>query len=440
MEEAPSRSFFGIIFTSILLTLLLFTCSKVGDYYTVVQNWAEYRCQVEIMLLASLFGHDTMENLQFCLKAGFDNRASTAVAPFYGILNSFTTTLMTLLSSINSIRMVFATLVGSISQVFSEFTSRIESLMYRIQYSALRMKFLMSRIFGTIYSLMYMGMSGIKASQNAMNTLPFKFLTFMSCFSPETLVSVEQKGAIEIKDVQIGDVFEGTTTRVTGLVKMLGDGQEMIDIDGCHVSGNHYIKEGVWKYARNSAVGTKIAPWEGTVERPLISLNTSTHTLPIGAHLFSDYHETEEADSYTMSRILGRLNCRNQPEPTNHTNYITGVDPSTEILLDDGTYCPAHSITLGTKTRHGTIVGIIIRECSTFSIHNGERFGYATAVWKDGWKRGEIDDTTPGVCINFAIEITAMLETRGGIVFRDMFEIHHMDVEEAYKNIMEGRV
>lgn len=442
-QEAP-RSFFAIIFTSLLLTMILFGCSKVGDYYTVVQNWSEYRCQVEIMFLASLFGHDTMENLQFCLKAGFDNRASSSVAPFYGILTGFTKTLMTLLSSINSIRMVFATLVGSISQVFSEFTGRIEALMYRIQYSAMRMKFLMSRIFGTMYSIMYMGMSGIKASQNAVNTLPFKFLTFMSCFRPETLVNIEHRGAIEIRDVKIGDVFDVfdvTNIRVTGIVTMMGDGQEMIDIGGCHVSGNHYIKEGTWKYARDSAFGTKIAPWNGSATRPLISLNTSTHTLPIGPFLFSDYHETEDADTATMVRVLARLNGHStQTEGlTDHTNYITGVAPSTEIVLDDGTFCPAHSITLGMKLRHGTVLGIIVRECSTFSVHKGERFGYATAIWKDSWTRGDLDDTTPGLCINFAIESSATIETRGGTLFRDMFEIHDMDVEETYKNLMEVR-
>ena len=120
-----------------------------------------------------------------------------------------------------------------------------------------------------------------------------------------------------------------------------------------------------------------------------------------------------------------------------YKNYITGVHGDTEICLEDGTYCPADSIELGTKVRHGTIVAIIKRECATFSIYKGETFGYATAIWKEGWVRGDsIDDTTPGICISFAVSPSAVLETRGGTIFRDMFEIHDLDIQTAYADAM----
>lgn len=437
--EAPSRNFFGIIFTTIVLTMILFGSSNYTNYRTVVDNWPEYRCQVEIMIFASLFGHNTLENMQYCLQAGFDSRAGFTVKPFYDLLGGFTMTLSTLLSSVNSIRLVFATLVGNISTVFTEFSQRMQALMYRIQYTSMRLQFLMKRVYATMYSLTFMGMSGMKAAENLTNTSMFKFMSSMSCFPPETIVAIENKGLIELKDVRIGDVFQGTTSRVTGVVSMLGDGQEMVDISGCHVSGTHYIWEGGWKYARDSVHAKKIAPWISDPARPLLSLNTSTHTLPIGGHIFSDYHETEEADAQTMRMVLDRLNGQKSSE-TSQPNYITGVALDTELRLADGTCIPAHSITLGTKLRHGTVVGRIVRECSTFSIYGGERFGSATAVWsvaKGMWERGVVDESTPAPCITFAVDSSATMETKAGTVFRDMFEIHDFDTEEVYKKYME---
>jgi hypothetical protein len=436
-NDSNKQSFVAIIVTTLLLMGLLFGSSKAGDYYIVKNNWGEYRCQMEIMLFASMFGHDTMENLQFCLGAGFNARAAVSVSPFYGILAGFTTTLMTLLSSINSVRMVFANLVGSISQVFGEFSSRVQALMYRIQATAIRIKFLMSRVFGTMYSIVYMGMSGIKATQNFSRTPMFKFIEWMACFPPETPLAVKGKGMVEMKDVQIGDTLENGP-RVTGTVRILGDGQQMVDIKDCSVSASHYIYEDErWILSMYSKRATKGEIWDGGAARPLTCLVTSNHRLPIGDLLFSDYHETESADQATMTRIINRLNGASSVH--SYKNYVTGVAPETEILLEDGTYCPAHSIQLGTRVRHGTIMAIMIRECSTFTEHNGERFGYATAVKKGkSWLRGDTIIVETGLCITFAVSPSAILQTRAN-QFRDMFELHDLDIQTEYAKEMTER-
>lgn len=437
--ESKQPSFVALFITTFLLVSILFGTSKVGDYYTVKQNWGQYRCQAEIMLFASLFGHDTMENLSFCLGEGFNARASVSVSPFYGILSGFTTTLMTLLTSINSIRMTFANLVGSVSQVFSEFSGRVAALMYRIQGTAARMKFLMGRVFGTMYSLMFMGMSGIKATQNFSNTSIFKFIAFMACFPPETLVVLKNKGSVPMKDVVIGDTLESNDARVTGTVRILGDGQRMIDMGGCSVSASHYVQEdGRWILSKDSRKGKQAEVWQGGIERPLTCLVTSTHTLPIGDILFSDYHETEDADRTTMNTLLQRLNGGIASTHV-HANYITGVDPATDILLEDGTYCPAHLITLGTRLRYGIIMAIIVRECSTFTTYTGETFGYATAIRKGkAWLRGDEMILRKGLCISFAVSPSAMIETRYNCI-RDMFEVHDLNIQTEYASAMEKR-
>ena len=432
--EPSKSSFVAIFMTTVIWLIVIFSTSKVADYYTVKNNWGEYRCQMEIMLFASLFGHDTMENLQFCLGEGFNARASISVSPFYGILSGFTSTLMTLLSSINSIRMVFASLVGSISQVFSEFSSRVQMLMYRIQATAARMKFLMNRVSATMYSVVYMGMSGIKAGQNFTKTPPFKFMTWMACFPPETPLYIQGRGYTKMKDVRLGDVID-KATRVTGTVSIIGDGQQMYSIDGCSVSASHYVKEdGAWILSKDSVRAKPEGEWVGGIDRPLTCLVTSNHILPIGNIVFSDYHETEDADRTTMSKILKRLNGTSSLHF--HRNYITGVDPATEVLCEDGSYRPAHTIGLGTRLRHGVVMAVMVRECSTFMEYKGERFGYATAVWKGkSWLRGEEMILGNGLCITFAVSPSAIIETRYNKI-RDMFEIHDFDVQLEYAEKM----
>jgi len=289
-----------------------------------------------------------------------------------------------------------------------------------------------------MFSMMYMGMSGIQSFDNFTRTPIFGFLNAMSCFPPETKLQLKGRGDVEMNDIKIGDILEDNI-RVTGTVRILGDGQQMIEMDDILVSATHYIKEGgKWILSQDSIRGKKGEIWNGGVTRPLTCLITSTNTIPIGKFIFSDYHESEDADRSTMNRILGRLNYGEESLHL-HKNYITGVDPKTDILLEDGSYCPANLITLGTRVKHGVIMGIMIRECSTFTEYNNERLGYATAVLKGkNWLRGQEIIIDNGLCITFAVHPSAIIETRHNLL-RDMFEIHDFDIQVEYDSSMKQR-
>jgi hypothetical protein len=84
-------------------------------------------------------------------------------------------------------------------------------------------------------------------------------------------------------------------------------------------------------------------------------------------------------------------------------------------------------------------MGIIVRECSTFTEYNGEKLGYATAVWKGKqWLRGKEMSIESGTCINFAVYPSAIIETRKNLL-RDMFEIHDLDIQSEYVSSMKNR-
>ena len=158
----------GILLTTLICIGVLVGSSFLTNINEVKNNWQTYRCRPDVMLMAPIYGQDAQQNLEFCLKHGFDQRANSATSPFYTYLASFTGVLTVLLSSINSIRMTFATIIGTATTVFSEFSQRIQALFYRIQLTAIKIKYLMSRVFAAFYAVIFMGVGGVKAATEAL--------------------------------------------------------------------------------------------------------------------------------------------------------------------------------------------------------------------------------------------------------------------------------
>jgi hypothetical protein len=91
----------------------------------------------------------------------------------------------------------------------------MKQLTYHIRVSAMRINFLMKRLFGTLNAMTYMTVSGITAMSNFGDTFLFKFLdTF--CFDPDTPISVKGKGLIPISQVEMNDELENDS-RVTSV-------------------------------------------------------------------------------------------------------------------------------------------------------------------------------------------------------------------------------
>ena len=426
-----------------IFIIILTSMNRLIDIDTIKSDWPKYRCRPDVMIMAGIYGHDAAENINFCLNNGFQERAKSAMGPFYSFLEMFVNILMTLLKSINSIRMIFATIVGSVTQILKEFTTRIKALFSRIQMTAFRIKWLMQRIFATMNSLIFMTMSGLQAVNNFGNTFLFKFLdTF--CFDPDTPIETLQ-GTKPIKDVQIRDVLKDGS-RVTATFQFAADGQEMVSLPGnILVSTNHYLlHEGKWIHSADHPLAQPAAPWSGGTKRPLICLNTDTHTFQIGSFTFRDYDETEEGDYETMCTVLEQLNGK--PCKTNVKEYSCCVDGSTCIKTSSG-FVKASELSLGTKLPQGEIAGIVKKQISSKCLVDGVAFAPGTAIWSEEhgcWKRA--GDLQPGIgCqpeifYSFVVTPSACLETESGLIFRDYVEIHSPDTEAAYSAALLAKV
>lgn len=431
----------GFLLTTLIFIGVLVGLSKLQDYKTVKENWQEYRCRPDVMIMADIYGHSSSENLEYCLKNGFDTRASQSIKPFYTYLSLFVNTLMTMLANLNSIRMTFATLIGTTTQVFREFSIRIQALMSRIQYTVYRIRFLMGRVFGIMYSVIFMGMAGIKAGQNFSNTFLFKFLdTF--CFDPDTPVEVEGKGWIPIRHATIGDILVKGGDHITATFAFAADGQSMVRLPGTIlVSTNHYLLHPItktWIQAKDHPHAVAVDDWQGGTERPLICLNTESHQFQIGAYTFADYDETSAGDAQAMSEVMSMLN--NRPSPSQHSCSEMACAPETMIRLANGNGIPASSLSLGTWLSHGQVVGLVQKEVSQVCTYKGEVFAAGTTVWHEeslAWVR--VSEVAPVVVLStktpftsFVVSPSAVLETASGLVFRDYVEIHDPRLEASY--------
>ncbi len=436
----------GLTLFTIGFLFALFGIQKFIDVENNKKNWDKVRCRPDVMILADFYGHNSIENLNFCLKSMFDMQSAGLIAPFYTYLKQFVDILMVFLNSINSIRMTFATMIGTITQVFQNFSDRIKALMYRIQYTAIRIRFLMSRVFATMFSIVFMGMSGIKAAQNFSNTFLFKFMdTF--CFDPDTPINVWKEGTLKkiaIRDVQIGDVVE-EGGRVTSTFQFAADGQEMVSLEGILVSTNHYVRyNGSWIQARDHPLAQPVSDWSGGTERPLICLNTQTNTFRIGNFVFRDYDETREGDRDAMQSVNNALNGCSDPNSVPACSQMA-CGPEVRLRLADGSSVPASEVCLGTKLSHGTVVGVVQKEVDEVVILHGERFAAGTSVWDskaNRWRRGAAWKAAsllqkPQTFYSFVITPSACIETKSGLMFRDYVEIHDPHFEESYAQALE---
>ena len=416
-----------------------------ADINEVKQNWSKYRCRPNIMPFASMYGHNTSENFNFCLMNMFNAEMGPALAPIFAILNSLLTTLVTLLQTANSIRLQFATMMGGVNTVFQNFADRFKQLMSAVQMSAYRMKLLMGRLYGAFFAMIYMSIAGMTAMQNFTETALFGFLdTF--CFDPDTLVDIEGKGLTKVKDVKIDDVFVQTGGKVTSTFAFAADGQPMVELPGSIlVSTNHYVYYfGHWIQAGEHPLAKKRGVWQGGNERPLICFNTSDHKIPIGHFVFLDYDETEEGDKETMDWIDVRLNAK-RSSYSRTFDYTNVVDKDTLIKMKNGNFKCIKEIQLGEFLSTGRVVGLIQKQNQFFcELPLNQYVSPGLTYWqKNQWVRaGDVlpinQHLYPHTYYSLVVLGSASFETNRGTMMRDYVEIHSPEAEQFYAKRIES--
>ena len=423
-----------------LIFALMAAMDQMADYQKVRANWKDYRCQPLIMPFAAAYGYDTGENFQFCMKNIFTGYAQEMTAPFSSILATFTKILGSITKTINRVKESVATMGGGIATIFQDFTDRIMNFFFQLRLSAIRIKNMIFRMEAIMYSVIYMGISAIKAGQNFGNTFLFSFLdTF--CFPPETPVHVKGRGLVPIYQVQIGDLLVPTNSRVTAKFHFAAQGQPMVALNNSiQVSTNHYIEHsGRWIPAADHPDAKPIGPYE---RQSLICLNTEDHVIPMGPYRFRDYDETAEADKATMQMVEKRLNGSPTTPYSSITENSPTFHPDTYVKLYDGSLSKVKDLRVTMKLSTGDwIAGIFHKEVQEVcEISPNEWIGSATLFWNSTtnlWTRAGISVPThhyksPTVFIGLIVLTGSRIELASGIVLRDYLELCSPDTEQFY--------
>lgn len=457
-----------VILLGILLAyIIILGLSQFASYKKVKDNWNEYRCSPGVMPFASFYGFDANENFNFCLGKIFNLHAGPSVSSFTSMFKSLASVLTILISSLNSMRLAVGTLGGGINVIFQEFADRIRGMFMALRVSSIRIRNLMTRLYATFFSMIYIALSAITGVQNFGNTVLFRFLdTF--CFAPETLIQVKGKGFIECKYISIGDILQPGGERVTSTFHFMSDGQPMVILprkdekvwqQTIHVSTNHYLLfQGKHIRAENHPDAIPTIPWNGGTQRPLICFNTDKHTITFGGYTFMDYDETSLADEETMINIQEKLNSEKKLGTTPSQSrsrsplpgeYSPSLDPEIRVILNDNRRFPASNLMLGDKlSTNSEIVGIISKEVQEITrTPSGKEIGAATLIWDvhtNSWKRakelwGSVKITVPKIFKSFICTPNSQLEiaTEPVLRIRDYLEICSPDSEEAYSKALE---
>ena len=108
------------------------------------------------------------------------------------------------------------------------------------------------------------------------------------CFSPETIVKLQNGESRPMKDLEIGDVLSnGSVVKAT--MKILNDTDPYYRLPGnILVTGSHYVKDGdTFKRVKD----VEKAERTDTIEKTVYCLVTSDHKIPVGDFVFWDWED-----------------------------------------------------------------------------------------------------------------------------------------------------
>jgi len=452
-ELWPVSSALMLIILIILAAVgIIFGIETLSNLDNIKEDWPKYRCSPAIMPFASVFGHNTKENFDFCMNKIFNTFSLPFIGSIGSIFSEFSSFLQSIFNSINSLRQTIATLGGGVNVIFQEFTDRITNFFFTLKLSAIRMKMLFGRMYATLFSVMYMGMSGISGMTSFTNTYLFSFLdTF--CFPGETTLIVRDTKeitgirAVPIKDIKIGDVLLPGHSTVTATFQFYSRGQEMVRLGPVTVSTNHYVfHEGKPIMAGDHPYAIRLGPWDS--DDLLYCVNTSNHKIPVSYLQFMDYDETSEGDNDTFHLIDRRINGVSMKKQVkkdySYKDSCFAIEEHAKIKTENGTYA-AKDITIGMKLSTGSeVVGLIRRQVvESCTLPNQVHVTPATLYWKaeeNQWRRcGEDYEFVEkkDEWISFVVVPNSQIELEDGTRVRDYMELCSPDAEQYYTQILE---
>lgn len=436
----------AVLLTVLLLVglILMFAVTNVQE---IIKNWSRYRCNPAFMPFASAAGYDTTENFQFCLNSIFGEKAKEVFAPIFALLANFTQIIKLIVDVSLGLRKMFSNFFLGMNRFVRNVRDRIQALMFQIRMSFMKMQNLMGRVYATMFSVIFMGMSAITAGMNiSENSLVEFILEF--CFHPDTLVTMQDGTTKRIEDIQIGDIL-ASNVRVTSTFQFSGEGTPMVQIGEDRLSSQHLVQlpqSGAWNLAEHHPDAVPIP----SIPR-LICLNVEGHEFLTATGLrVRDYDETEAfavisaAQKMAETALNGGVSQSNSSAPVN--DYSLGLDADAELQLEDHAWKRLDQIQLGDRLLGSNeVVGLVKEVCqrSCRLESSGLRVSEAQLVhqgesWIRAGSRYSVEETDTVLLQLMTKEMRPLCIRRAGcdsvVWVRDYREAPLPSMEEPYRN------
>ena len=149
-----------VIILIIFMFLHLMIALSIG-ISTIKNNWDKYKCNPAVMPFADIFGHDTRENYEECIKNVQIDFMSSFLTPIYESLGIFADMGNNFLDTLNDTKLFGNSLNLSISTVVTELTNKIKNMGNELS----KMYIIIIDTFGNLFSIFtvifYMVQGGI---------------------------------------------------------------------------------------------------------------------------------------------------------------------------------------------------------------------------------------------------------------------------------------
>ena len=440
----PYLSFVLIFIIAFGIFLAIELGSQIAD---MNDKWSEVRCQPHVMPFAGILGHDTNENFQFCLQQIIQENTKGTTAPFAQGMMGFSSVLGNLMTSANSFRTTLASLTGGIIKIVSEFKARMTALMGRVKLTASRMKAMMYRIYGTMFAVMYMGISAQTGIANFGDTFIFKFIDAF-CFDATTRIVTKSGMEQEIQNIKVGDILQGDSV-VEAVVQCPGNIEGLYNLNGIYVSGGHRV----WSNTHKRFVDAKDHPHSKKTDLRrdvLWTLITSNREIPVRGHYttyrFADWEELPDSRIATTAWdtiAYSMLNNAKYPLTSVVPTTAPCIDPFIKVYMNQSGLTKMNKVRMGDwiKDLGGAwtqVIGICTRRVNRTLGKRGSRLTDGVwlrdvrGVWNHPTGNSTNDPWTGYQLITTSGSFAIFIDNDEHII-RDFTEVGLSRLEESYE-------
>lgn len=283
-----------------LLIIVIFIALYISSFLAIglkkiKENWDSYRCSPMAMPFAGYLGFDALENFTFCIGRIQSVLMDSFLKPIFSNLNILGDVAGSIVGSIRSLTVLLSNMNIGFGMASFDILSVFKGIMVKMHYFIVNMKDVFAKFGGTM-SVMANIIQGGSLTARSMWRGPVGETLRTLCFSPNTMVTMNDGSKKKIKDIVIGDTLKNdigviATLKIKGGIEHCFYKIWSNELDDfIYVTGSHKIIDP----ESNELIPVevcKLAEKTNKYSDTLSCLITTNHIIPIGEFKFWDWED-----------------------------------------------------------------------------------------------------------------------------------------------------